>query len=70
MAILTADRSAVREIFALLDKIGMDDETALTLSLRVRRAEHQPKMLQWLRENPDATPMEALRKSREIVGRA
>lgn len=69
MGVLTASREAVREIFELLNRIGMDDETALTLSLRVRRAEHQPKMLEWLRANPDATPMEAVLKSREIVGR-
>ena len=54
----------------LLKAIGMEMEEAITLSLRVRRPEHQPKMIQWLQENPDATPMDALRKSLEIVGRA
>ena len=59
-----------KELLTLLKAVGMEKEEAITLSLRVRRPEHEPKMIQWLRENPDATPMEAVLKSREIVGRA
>lgn len=61
------DQTAQREMARHLARLGVDMKTALIISVRVRRPEHEKAMLNWLRSNPDAKPMDAVRASREIA---
>ena len=61
------NETAQREMARRLARLGVDMQTALTISCRVRRPEHEEEMLKWLRENPDADPMAAVLAAREIA---
>ena len=48
----------------LLKERGVDRDTALNISLRVRR--DPSEMVDWLNANPDASPEEICRQARRI----
>lgn len=63
------DKNRVKRIMELLRDAGVDQESALTLALRIRRPQHETMMLEWIEKNPQAEPMEIVLKSRAIAGR-
>lgn len=50
-----------------LKEAGVDRDTALNVSLRLRNPGKAEKMIEWLVQNKTATPMEISDKSAEIA---
>jgi hypothetical protein len=59
--------TSIAQLATLMKAAGVDRETALTISLRVRKDEKRAQMIKWMEENPTATPPEICRKSREVA---
>ena len=56
----------ITSLFRHLKAAGVDGETALTISLRLRKPGKAEQMVKWL-EQHKATPKEICEKSREIA---
>ena len=63
---MTAKEMSIRRLAILLKEAGVDRDTALNTSLRVRKATDRAQMIEWLEENRSATPIEISRMSRRI----
>ena len=48
---------------------GVDKETGITISLRLRRPGKAEQLIEWLEQNPSVTPEEICKKSRELAKR-
>jgi hypothetical protein len=58
------DTQAIKELRAIMDSRGVDYHTGLNISLAVRRVTR--KMVDWLKENPEATVPEMTKKAWEL----
>ncbi len=59
-------KDTIQELAHSLKLAGVDRDTALTISLRVRHPDGAEQLMAWIEQNPEATPIEICVKSREI----
>ena len=57
----------ITELAKKLKMAGVDKETGITVSLRLRKPGKAEAMIDWLEKNRTATPEEICRKSRELA---
>ena len=59
-------RETIRELAHYLKTANVDKDTAVNISLRVRKFGQAERMIAWLKQNKTATVEEICAKSREI----
>lgn len=60
-------KKRIEHLARLMKAHGVDRDTALNVSLRVRKEEAREQMILWLEQNPTATPDEISQKSRDVA---
>lgn len=63
---MTEKEISIKRLAILLKEAGVDRDTALNISLRVRKDTDRAQMIEWLEDNRSATPIEISRISRTI----
>lgn len=63
---MTEKEISIKRLAILLKEAGVDRDTALNISLRVRKDTERAQMIEWLEDNSSATPIEISRISRTI----
>ena len=61
------EHQAIRELARILKAHGVEEETAVTISLLVDEAPKRSKLMFWLKQNPKSTEQEICRKAKEIA---
>lgn len=67
MAYMTKKEETITRLAQLLKAADVDRDTALTVSLRLRKPGKAEQMIEWLEQNKVVTPEEICAKSREIA---
>lgn len=63
---LETKKATIRTLMQALKRAGMDGESAVTISLMVRRPGGAEQLMNWMSQNPKATHEEIFDKTREI----
>ena len=63
---MTEKEISIKRLAILLKEAGVDRDTALNISLKVRKDTDRAQMIEWLEDNRSATPIEISRMSRTI----
>ena len=61
------NRETIRALAHSLRIAGVDQNTGLNVSLRLRRPGKAEQMIAWIEQNPEATPEKICEKSRELA---
>ena len=63
------NEETIKRLAYALKDAGVDKDTGVTISLRLRKPGKAELLLAWLEQNPTSTPEEICQKSREIAKR-
>lgn len=58
------ERQEIRKLARALKARGVDKDSGVIISLQVRKDGKRDRLLQWMADNPEATPSEIMEKAR------